>query len=80
VVERLSRYFRIPLAQIAAIGDQPNDLLMFWLSGTSTAMGNAGEEVRREATHVTTSNEEEGFAEAIERFVLPRAVSTAAPV
>jgi hydroxymethylpyrimidine pyrophosphatase-like HAD family hydrolase len=53
---------------------------MFWLSGTSIAMGNAGEEVRREATHVTASNEEEGFAEAIERFVLPRAVSTAAPV
>ena len=80
VVERLSSYFRIPLAQIATIGDQPNDLLMFWLSGTSIAMGNAGEEVRRQATHVTASNEEEGFAEAIERFVLPRAVSTAAPV
>jgi Cof subfamily protein (haloacid dehalogenase superfamily) len=80
VVERLSRYFRIPLAQIATIGDQQNDTLMFWLSGVSIAMGNASEEVQRQATHVTTSNEEEGFAEAIERFVLPRAVSTAAPV
>jgi hydroxymethylpyrimidine pyrophosphatase-like HAD family hydrolase len=29
--------------------------------------------VQRQATHVTSSNEEEGFAEAIERFVLPRA-------
>jgi Cof subfamily protein (haloacid dehalogenase superfamily) len=73
VVERLSRYFRIPLAQIATIGDQQNDALMFWLSGVSIAMGNASEEVQRQATHVTSSNEEEGFAEAIERFVLPRA-------
>jgi Cof subfamily protein (haloacid dehalogenase superfamily) len=78
VVERLSRYFRIPRAQIATIGDQQNDVLMFWLSGVSIAMGNASEDVQRQATYVTTSNEEEGFAEAIERFVLPRAV--AAPV
>jgi Cof subfamily protein (haloacid dehalogenase superfamily) len=75
VVERLSRYFKIPLAQIATIGDQPNDLLMFWLSGVSIAMGNASEEVQRQATHVTASNEEEGFAAAIERFILPRAVA-----
>ena len=73
VVERLSRYFRIPLAQIATIGDQQNDVLMFWLSGVSIAMGNASEDVQRQATYVTASNEEEGFAEAIERFVLPRA-------
>jgi hydroxymethylpyrimidine pyrophosphatase-like HAD family hydrolase len=75
VVERLSRYFKIPLAQIATIGDQQNDVLMFWLSGVSIAMGNASEEVQRQATHVTTSNEEEGFAEAIDRFILPHALA-----
>ena len=77
VIERLSRYFKIPLPQIATIGDQQNDTLMFWLSGMSIAMGNATEDVQRQATYVTTSNEEEGFAEAIERYVLPRAGAVA---
>jgi len=78
VVERMSQYYNIPLEQIATLGDQPNDVLMFARSGLSIAMGNAGEEVQREATYVTASNEDEGFARAIEGYILPRAV--AAPV
>jgi Cof subfamily protein (haloacid dehalogenase superfamily) len=78
VVERLSRYFKIPPEQIATIGDQPNDVLMFVRSGLSIAMGNASPEVQRQATHVTASHEDEGFAKAIERFVLPRAVAAPA--
>jgi Cof subfamily protein (haloacid dehalogenase superfamily) len=75
VVERLSHYFEIPLQQIATIGDQPNDVLMFVRSGLSIAMGNASPEVQRQATHVTASHEDEGFAKAIERFVLPSVVA-----
>ena len=41
-------------------------------------MGNASEDVQQAATYVTASNEDEGFARAIEEFILPRAV--AAPV
>ena len=41
-------------------------------------MGNASEDVQRQATCVTASNEDEGFAKAVEEFILPRA--TAAPV
>ncbi|HWS94141.1 MAG TPA: HAD family hydrolase [Mycobacterium sp.] len=78
VVERMSQYYQIPLEQIATLGDQPNDVLMFQRSGMSIAMGNASEEVQQQATYVTASNEEEGFAKAIEEFILPRAV--AAPV
>ena len=78
VVERLSSYYKIPLDQIATLGDQPNDVLMFERSGLSIAMGNASEEVQRQATYVTASNEDEGFAKAIEEFILPRAA--AAPV
>ena len=78
VVERMSHYYQIPLEQIATLGDQPNDVLMFQRSGLSIAMGNASEEVQREATCVTASNEDEGFAKAIEEFILPRTV--AAPV
>jgi Cof subfamily protein (haloacid dehalogenase superfamily) len=79
VVERLSHYYSIPLEQIATIGDQPNDVLMFQRSGLSIAMGNASEEVQRQATYVTASNEDEGFAKAIERYVLPRVAARPAP-
>ena len=73
VIERLSRYLRIPLERIAAIGDQINDIPMLQRSGMSIAMGNADDEVKRAATFVTTSFADEGFANAIEQFVLPRA-------
>jgi Cof subfamily protein (haloacid dehalogenase superfamily) len=70
VVLSLSRLLNIPAAQIATIGDMPNDVLMFKKSGVSIAMGNASPEVRAAATYVTSSNQEEGFANAIEKFVL----------
>lgn len=70
VATYLSKTMAIPPAQIATIGDQPNDVLMFAHSGLSIAMGNASAEVQRAARRVTTSNEEEGFANAVERFVL----------
>jgi Cof subfamily protein (haloacid dehalogenase superfamily) len=70
VVHMLSQLLAIPPEQIATIGDMPNDVLMFTKSGMSIAMGNASTEVQQAATYVTTSNEEEGFANAMERFVL----------
>lgn len=78
VAERLSHYYQIPLEQIATLGDGANDVLMFKRTGLSIAMGNASQEVQRQATYVTASNEDEGFAKAVEEFILPRAV--AAPV
>jgi hypothetical protein len=51
---------------VATIGDMQNDLAMFGTSGVSIAMGNATDDVKNRATHVTTSNEDEGFAGAID--------------
>ncbi len=56
--------------EIATIGDQPNDVLMFRRSGLSIAMGNASQAVQAQANEVTTSSEDEGFASAVERFIL----------
>ena len=66
----LSALLAIPTAQIATIGDMPNDVLMFERSGMSIAMANSSAEVQHAAKFVTTSNTEEGFALAMERFVL----------
>ena len=71
VIAVLSEMLHVPTANIATIGDMPNDVLMFKRSGVSIAMGNASPEVQHEARFVTSSNKEEGFALAMERFVLP---------
>jgi Cof subfamily protein (haloacid dehalogenase superfamily) len=70
VVNYLSAHLGIPRSQFATIGDMPNDVLMFARSGLSIAMGNASPEVQRAARRVTTSNEQEGFAKAMEHYVL----------
>ncbi len=72
VARYLSAKYRIPPQSIATIGDMPNDVLMFAHSGLSIAMGNASLEVQRAARRITASNEEEGFARAVDRFILPR--------
>jgi Cof subfamily protein (haloacid dehalogenase superfamily) len=70
VVLALARMLNVDAQEIATIGDMPNDISMFRESGMSIAMGQSSEEVKRAATHVTTSSEDEGFANAIERFIL----------
>lgn len=70
VLEYLSHRLDVPAEEIATIGDQPNDVLMFKKSGFSIAMGNASGEVKAQATAVTESYNDEGFAKAMERFVL----------
>jgi Cof subfamily protein (haloacid dehalogenase superfamily) len=70
VVRYLSRKYEIGFEDIATIGDQPNDVLMFAHVGLSIAMGNASREVQRAARRVTATNEDEGFAKAVERFIL----------
>ena len=70
VVKFLSARYDIPEEQIATIGDMPNDVLMFARSGLSIAMGQSDREVQRAARRVTGSNEEDGFANAVERFIL----------
>jgi Cof subfamily protein (haloacid dehalogenase superfamily) len=70
VVATLSRLLHIPPEQIATIGDMPTDVLMFRKSGFSIAMGNASDEVKAQANAVTDTNDNEGFAKAVRKFVL----------
>ena len=69
----LAKRLGLQTHEIATIGDQPNDVLMFKESGLSIAMGNAGDDVKKQATKVTLSSEDEGFANAVERFILETA-------
>jgi Cof subfamily protein (haloacid dehalogenase superfamily) len=66
----LSERLAIPREEILVLGDMENDLEMFRVAGFSVAMGNAADVVKQVASGVTSSNDEDGFAAAIERYVL----------
>ena len=68
-VQATARRLGISTGAVATIGDMENDLAMFRTSGVSIAMGNATDDVKKHATHVTASNENEGFAAAIEMIL-----------
>lgn len=70
VAQDFARRYGLSSAEIATIGDMPNDVLMFAHSGLSIAMGNADPEVCRAARRTTATNDDEGFAKAMDRFVL----------
>ena len=65
-VQAIAKRLGISTDAVATVGDMQNDLAMFKKSGVSIAMGNATDEVKSLATHVTASNEDEGFAGAID--------------
>lgn len=73
VVEELARRLNIAAAEIATIGDMPNDVSMFKKGGFAIAMGNADDDVKGAADAVTADCDSEGFAQAIEKLILPRA-------
>ena len=72
VVTYLSRLYDIAPAEIATIGDMHNDIAMFEVAGLSIAMGNADDAVKRAAHHVTSTNEDDGFANAVNEYILRR--------
>ncbi|MGH6726505.1 MAG: Cof-type HAD-IIB family hydrolase [Pseudolabrys sp.] len=66
----IAKLLAVPQAEIAVIGDGANDVAMFERSGLSIAMGNASPDVQRSADFVTDSNRDDGFAHAVERYIL----------
>jgi|SRR5215469_6610214 hydroxymethylpyrimidine pyrophosphatase-like HAD family hydrolase len=69
ILTERARHLGVPAHEIT-IGDQPNDVLMFKRSGFSIAMGNASDQVKAQAAAVTDSYNDEGFAKAMESFIL----------
>ncbi len=69
-VGRLAEIFRIPREEVMTLGDHDNDVSMLRYAGYSVAMGNACEAAKAAARYETDTNGDEGFAKALERFVL----------
>ncbi len=66
----LAQQLGIGRREILVFGDNENDLGMFAAAGTAVAMGNAGEQVRQAAGHVTGTNDEAGVAAFLEKYVI----------
>lgn len=73
-IAALAQASRVPLDQVAAVGDQANDLPMLARAGLPIAMGNAPDAVRAAARdrggHVTLANDRDGVAHAIDTYIL----------
>ena len=66
----VAEHYNFDRKEVLAIGDSYNDMAMIEWAGTGVAMGNARKSVKETADYITSSNEEEGVAEALQRFVL----------
>lgn len=69
-VKILAQKFGVDKSEVMAIGDSDNDLPMLKAAGISVAMGNGTDEVKRACTYVTANCEDDGFALAVEKYVL----------
>lgn len=69
-LDRLISSLRISREEVIACGDGYNDLSMIRFAGLGIAMANAAKDIQSEADFVTLSNEEDGVAHVIERFIL----------
>jgi Cof subfamily protein (haloacid dehalogenase superfamily) len=74
-VRRIAGVFNVSPAQVAVIGDGPNDIEMFREAGISIAMGQGVDEVIQAARVITSSNDNDGWARGIEKYVLGAAQS-----
>jgi Cof subfamily protein (haloacid dehalogenase superfamily) len=68
-LERWANYRGIPREQVMAIGDNFNDLEMLAFAGAPFIMGNACEELKSRGWPVTSSNDENGVADAVEQVL-----------
>jgi len=69
-VKVLADYYRINSKQVICIGDSENDSSMIIYAGLGIAMGNADDVVKEAAKYITDTNNSDGVAKAIEKFVL----------
>lgn len=65
----LAKYLHIPAEEVIAFGDEENDITMIQFAGLGIAMGNAKPDVISASKHITLTNEYDGVAVAIEKFI-----------
>ena len=67
-LKKIADYYGIPYEEVCVFGDYDNDLSLFQMAGTSVAMGNASAKLKKVATFVTDTNDEDGVGRALEKL------------
>lgn len=70
MLERVAKYYNINREEIIAVGDWDNDIPMIEYAGLGIAMGNASKNLKEKADFITKSNQEDGAAYALKKFIL----------
>lgn len=68
-IEILANHYNIRKEEVIAIGDSENDISAIEFAGMGIAMGNASEEVKKKSNFITDTNDNDGVAKAIEKFI-----------
>lgn len=76
----LLKEMKLNPSDVMAIGDGENDIEMLEFAGVGVAMGNAPAHVKKVANFTVGTNDEDGVAQAVERFVLDASSNPAEPV
>lgn len=69
-LDRLITTLGITKEEVIACGDGYNDLSMINFSGLGVAMSNAADDIKAQSDYVTLSNEEDGIAHVVDKFIL----------
>lgn len=71
-IEKIADQYDIQAEEIMAIGDSDNDVDMLKYAGFGVAMGNAFESLKEVADEITLPCDENGFAVAVEKYILDK--------
>ena len=69
-IKELQKFYNIKREEVIAIGDGNNDIEMIKYAGLGVAMGNAADSIKNIADYVTSTNDEDGVYEVINKFVM----------
>ena len=66
----IAKYYDIPMENIIAFGDEDNDISMIEAAGIGVVMANGSERMLEIADYITLSNDEDGIADYLEKYLL----------
>lgn len=69
-LQKVCELVGIDISETIAVGDGQNDLPMLRAAGLGVAMGNAKQEIKDQCGYVTSSNDDDGIADMIEKLLL----------
>ncbi|WP_019908675.1 Cof-type HAD-IIB family hydrolase [Paenibacillus sp. HW567] len=78
-IREVCKLLGLEMSQVVAVGDSLNDLAAIQQAGFGVAMGNAQEVVKQEADAVVATNNHDGIAEVIQKYILTEVEASATP-